>query len=80
MVTVVPLPGPQYAQPGATWLRAFRHPQQPQPPVPLVPPSFTIGQLTASAAPLATLTAAAAGGAVSGGVLTATTQKTGGPS
>ena len=76
-VTVVPLPGPQYAQPGATWRRAFLHPQQPQPPVPLVPPSFTIGQLTASSAPLAVLTAATAGGAASGGTLTASTAATG---
>ncbi len=75
-VTVVPLPGPQYAQPGATWLRVFRHPQQGAAPgIPAGPP-FTIGQLTVSTAAGSVLTAATA----AGGVLTASTARTGGPS
>lgn len=47
-------------------------------PVPLPPPPFTIGLLTASDAALAVLTALDAAGG-SGGVLTATDRRTGGP-
>ena len=42
-----PLPGPVYAQPGQTWLRYFRHPQQPfppPPPPPYVPPVLQAAQ------------------------------------
>jgi hypothetical protein len=47
-------------------------------PVPLPPPPFTIGLLTAADSPLAVLTAVTDAGG-SGGVLTATDQRTGGP-
>jgi hypothetical protein len=48
-------------------------------PLPLPPPPFSVGLLTAGDSPLAVLTAADAGGGTAAGTLTASDQRTGGP-